>query len=188
LVRQDDAWIDATDTLSQVFKGGLGAPRGTAADDDQANPVRAMWRRDSVLTGHALSSIIADDEYFTAAAAKSAAAWYRVLSGRAAPVLQELELEGAPRTRDDIAFNAIERLDTPAEEALVFRRACDAGWQLIHLRRDRAYAAWAWSRGDLAWPFAARIVLIEATRLLAGTAFSAPMAQLWESALPPDSR
>ena len=97
------------------------------------------WENDSTTVEWALARLATDPSLTGRYIAGLAAQGYRRLSGRPLLILAGLESNRSQDLPFD-GLSAIRALETPAQEAVVFRYACDAAWLLLSLRSDRMYS------------------------------------------------
>lgn len=165
----DSATQRASELLANSKKSSTGSGRGIRTNESAAQrQFNDWWKEDSATVQWALARLTTDrsiaGRYVTGLAAQE----YLRLSGRSWPILASLEGNHTEDLPFD-ALSAIRTLDDLAEEAVVFRYACDAAWLLSVLRSDTSYAAWAWNASaSLQWPLDARYVLEESRRLILG--------------------
>jgi hypothetical protein len=134
--------------------------------------LRALWSRDSSALAVALVEASVDPVLYGWAWAATASAYYLDLSGHATPVLRALS-EVPDAGRRALGLSMIRRLSAPWHQAVVFRVACDAAWQLTPFVANRKYAERWLRQAPVGWPVDALGVLQEAERLSGGEARSA---------------
>lgn len=112
-----------------------------------------------------------------------AAARYEELSSGPTPMLVMLEREG-DFARRGLALGAVRGVLSDTEQQVVFRYACDAGWQLAAFAADPGYAGSWLAAPGYSWPADAKQVVMEAARLLAGGRFEPEIRQLVAKSIP----
>lgn len=124
--------------------------------------LRPLWLRDSTALEYGLGAYIAGQlrESLDPWAQQESRALYRMVSGRAEPLIHILSLNLNERNRAWALPAMSIPLDPPAE-TMVFGFGCDAAWLLLNLQADSTYQQSV--VGTLAGPRLATGVLLDAT-------------------------
>jgi hypothetical protein len=144
-----------------------------AADLNPASPdtlaLEALRRADSSGMSWSIALLAADPGRASQVTASAAAAWYSRYFGDAIPILYMLDNAGNPTYRST-ALRAIRGRLSAAQQDVVLRYACEAGWLLSMLSNDTAYYRWSVASGGkvLRWPIFASATLRSAAPLLDG--------------------